>query len=122
MRLLLPEIEDKCRRIAAQAKYRIVILASSPLLGWAAEAGLKVLEMTAGRFPMIAETYLGLRHGPMSFVRNDSLVVCLLSSDPLRRLYEIDLVRELRSKTLGCLVGISGSALNIGSKEYDGLR
>ena len=119
--LLLPDIEDRCCRVTARTKDRIVILASSPLLGWAAEAGLKILEMAGGRFPMIAETYLGLRHGPMSFVGKDSLVVCLLSSDPLRRLYEVDLIRELRSKMLGCLVGITGSVQDVGSSEYDGL-
>jgi tagatose-6-phosphate ketose/aldose isomerase len=121
MHLLLPAIEEKCRHVAARTNERIVVLASSPLLGWAAEAGLKVLEMTGGRFPMIAETYLGLRHGPMSFVRGDSLVVCLLSRDPLRRLYEIDLIRELRSKMLGYLVGITSPEQHFGSDEHDGL-
>ena len=121
MHLLLAAIEEKCRHVAARTNDRIVILASSPLLGWAAEAGLKVLEMTGGRFPMIAETYLGLRHGPMSFVRRDTLVVCLLSRDPLRRLYEIDLIRELRSKMLGYLVGITEPVQYFGSGEQDGL-
>lgn len=106
---LFPIIDEMCRRVAARVNDRIVVLASSPLHGWSAEAGLKVLEMTGGRFPVITETYLGLRHGPMSFLRPDSLVVCLLSSDPLRRMYEVDLIRELRSKMLGCLVGITNS-------------
>jgi tagatose-6-phosphate ketose/aldose isomerase len=46
----------------------------------------------------------------MSFVKADTLVVCLLSSDPLRRLYEEDLIHELRSKKLGYLVGIADPA------------
>jgi tagatose-6-phosphate ketose/aldose isomerase len=104
---LLPEIDRICRRTAASVRDRIVVLSSSPLLGWAREAGLKTMEMAAGRFPLITETYLGLRHGPMSFVRPDTLVLCLLSSDPVRRLYEVDLLRELRSKRIGCLVGIA---------------
>lgn len=104
---LLPEIDRVCRRAAASVRDRIVVLSSSPLLGWAREAGLKMLEMTAGSFPLITETYLGLRHGPMSFVRPDTLVLCLLSSDPVRRLYEEDLLRELRSKKIGYLVGIA---------------
>jgi tagatose-6-phosphate ketose/aldose isomerase len=33
--------------------------------------------------------------------------VCLLSSDSLRRSYEIDLIDELRSKKIGHLVGIA---------------
>jgi tagatose-6-phosphate ketose/aldose isomerase len=107
-RALLPAIEKQCQRIAAGVHDRIVVLSSSPLLGWGKEAGLKILEMTAGRFPVVTETYLGLRHGPMSFLRPDTLVLCLLSSDPTRQLYEMDLVKELRAKKLGYLVGIAG--------------
>ncbi len=112
---LLPEIDRVCHCAAASIRDRIVVLSSSPLLGWAREAGLKMLEMTAGSFPLITETYLGLRHGPMSFVRPDTLVLCLLSSDPVRRLYEADLLRELRSKKIGYLVGIADPT------EADGL-
>ncbi|MGB8535186.1 MAG: hypothetical protein WCD57_02125 [Acidobacteriaceae bacterium] len=107
-RSLLPAIDEGCQRIAAAIRDRIVVLCSSPLQGWGREAGLKILEMTAGHFPVVTETYLGLRHGPMSFLRSDTLVLCLLSSDPTRRLYEVDLVQELRSKKLGYTVGIAG--------------
>ena len=103
---LLPDIDQACRRVADRTRDRIVILSSSPLLGWAREAGLKTLEMTAGHFPVATETHLGLRHGPMSFVQSDTLVLCLLSNDPVRRRYEEDLIRELRAKKLGYVVGI----------------
>jgi tagatose-6-phosphate ketose/aldose isomerase len=106
--LLFDEIDAACRRLSGQAFDRIVVLSSSPLLGWAREAGLKTLEMTSGHFAVVTETFLGLRHGPMSFVKADTLVLCLLSSDPLRRSYELDLVDELRSKKIGYLVGIAG--------------
>ena len=105
-RTLLPTIDQQCRHIAGLVRDRIVVLSSSPLLGWGREAGLKILEMTAGRFPVLIETYLGLRHGPMSFLRADTLVLCLLSSDPMRRLYELDLIHELRSKNIGHVVAI----------------
>jgi tagatose-6-phosphate ketose/aldose isomerase len=103
---LLPDIDRACRRVADRTHDRIVILSSSPLLGWGREAGLKTLEMTAGHFPVITETHLGLRHGPMSFVKPDTLVLCLLSSDQVRRRYEEDLISELREKKIGYLVGI----------------
>jgi tagatose-6-phosphate ketose/aldose isomerase len=45
----------------------------------------------------------------MSFLRADTLVLCLLSSDPVRRLYETDLIHELRSKKLGYSVGIAAA-------------
>jgi tagatose-6-phosphate ketose/aldose isomerase len=110
---MLPAIDEQCSRLAGRVHDRIAILSSSPAVGWAREAALKALEMTAGRFPVLAETYLGLRHGPMSFVRPDTLVLCLLSSDPIRRLYEKDLIDELRSKKLGYVVAI-------GDRERDG--
>jgi tagatose-6-phosphate ketose/aldose isomerase len=104
---LLPELDAAGRLAAARVRDRIVVLSSSPLLGWRREAGLKTLEMTAGRFPLISETYLGLRHGPMSFVTPDTVVLCLLSSHAVHRSYEADLIRELRAKKIGYLVGIA---------------
>ena len=46
----------------------------------------------------IGEPYLGLRHGPMSFLREDTLVLAWLSNDPVRRRYEEDLLAELRQR------------------------
>jgi tagatose-6-phosphate ketose/aldose isomerase len=111
---LLPDIDQACQHAAARIRDRMVVLSSSPLLGWQREAGLKTLEMTVGRFPLLCETYLGLRHGPMSFVTPDTLVLCLLSSDPMRRSYETDLIRELRAKKIGFLVGIADPQESLG--------
>ena len=80
---------------------RAVFLGSHSRFGAAREASLKMLEMTAGRVTTMAETYLGLRHGPMSYVHENTLMVCFLSSDPLLRAYELDLIRELNRKGLG---------------------
>jgi tagatose-6-phosphate ketose/aldose isomerase len=107
---LLPAIDRACEGIAARVSGRLVVLSSSPLVGWAREAALKTLEMTAGHFAVLSETYLGLRHGPMSFVEPDTVLLCLLSADPLRRRYEMDLVGELRAKKIGYLVGIADPA------------
>jgi tagatose-6-phosphate ketose/aldose isomerase len=109
---LLTQIDQACHAAASKVHDRVLFLSSSPLFGWADEARLKVLEMTAGAFPAMAETFLGLRHGPMSFVRKDTLVLALLSNDPVRRLYERDLLKELRAKAIGILVGIAEPAEN----------
>ncbi len=90
---------------------RIVYLASGARLGAARESALKMLEMTAGRVWSMHESYLGLRHGPMSAVHADTLVVCFLSSDPLARAYECDLIRELNRKQLGLAKLIFGAAI-----------
>jgi tagatose-6-phosphate ketose/aldose isomerase len=80
---------------------RVAFLGSGSRVGAAREAALKMLEMTSGRVSTICESYLGLRHGPMSFVGDDTLIVCFLSSDARRRAYEADLVRELDRKGRG---------------------
>ena len=102
----LPGVDAKAAEIARRAPARIVFLASPGLLGAAREAALKVLEMTAGRVVTLAETFLGLRHGPMSFVEPATVVIGFVSSDPGVRRYELDLIRELRAKGRGWIVGI----------------
>jgi len=78
----------------------VVYLGSGCRLGSAREAALKMLEMSAGDTWTLAESYLGLRHGPMSALRPDSLLVAFLSSDPFVRAYELDLLTELDRKGL----------------------
>ena len=103
----LAALDAKAQSIAADSVRRVVVLASAPLMGWAHEAALKILEMTAGQIPVVAETHLGLRHGPMSFLHSDTLVLSLLSSNELSRRYEEDLLAELRAKELGRIIRIS---------------
>ncbi len=91
-------------KIAEVATYefdRVVFLGSGSRLGAARESALKMLEMTAGAVATLCETYLSFRHGPMSFVHEDTLLVCFLSSDEILRAYECDLLRELDQKNLG---------------------
>jgi tagatose-6-phosphate ketose/aldose isomerase len=102
-----PDLDKQADRLASEPMQRVVILGSGLLRALAAEASLKVLEMTAGRTIPLAETFLGLRHGPMSFVTPDTLVLCFLSSSPTRRRYEEDLVGELKQKGLGRIVAIA---------------
>jgi len=103
---LLPYWEEEAERLAKDPPVRAVALASSALMGAAREACLKILELTGGRVAAMAETYLGLRHGPMSFLDAGTLVICFVSSQPALRRYEVDLVRELRAKGLGKLVAL----------------
>jgi tagatose-6-phosphate ketose/aldose isomerase len=90
---------------------RVVFLGSGSRLGAARESSLKVLEMTAGAVATMCHSYLSFRHGPMSFVNEDTLIVCFLSSDPVLRAYESDLIRELDHKKLGRLKVIVGERI-----------
>ncbi len=49
----------------------------------------------------MAETPLGLRHGPLSSVDGQTLFVAFLSNEWRRRGYELDLLREIDRKRLG---------------------
>ena len=90
---------------------RVMFLADGARLGAARESALKMTEMTAGRVMAGCETYLGLRHGPMSAIHPNTLVVCNLASDPVVRAYECDLIRELIDKRLGMAKLIFGEGI-----------
>lgn len=92
---------DTLAKIAAADFRRAVFLGSGSRFAAAREAALKMLELTAGRVTTLCETYLGFRHGPMSYVQDDTLIVCNLSCDSTIRAYELDLLRELDRKKLG---------------------
>lgn len=104
----IDEIDEAARAAAALVDDRVVFLASPVMFGAAREATLKALEMTAGLVAPMAETYLGLRHGPMSFIEADTPVICFLSSDPAVRRYETDLVAELVAKRIGQPFAVGG--------------
>lgn len=87
--------------LAARRFSRVCFIGTGPLQAVAEESALKVLELNAGRIPTLAQSPLGLRHGPMSFVNDETLVVAFLSSDEQRRQYELDLLDELNKKQLG---------------------
>lgn len=97
--------------VASSGFRRAVYLGSGPLLGAARESALKMLEMTAGSVATLSDSYLGFRHGPMSFTHHDTLIVCFLSSRPLLRAYESDLLQELNDKQLGLMKVIVGDAI-----------
>jgi len=92
---------DTLAQVAESGFKRVVYLGSGARYGAAREAALKMLEMTAGRVTSLYESYLGLRHGPMSYIDSNTLVVGFISSDETTRSYETDLLRELSRKRLG---------------------
>jgi tagatose-6-phosphate ketose/aldose isomerase len=108
---LLAHDADRIAEAAARPFSSVVFLASAARAGAAREASLKLLEMTEGRVRTLAETFLGLRHGPMSTVHGDTLIAGFLSSNPVARAYECDLLRELDRKRLGAGKLVAGSSV-----------
>src|SRR5215210_4075515 len=91
---------DAAAALAAGRFKKFCFLGTGALRAVAVESGLKVVELTAGRVYTWSESYLGVRHGPLSAVDAETLVVGLLSGDERRRAYELDLLREVKGKGL----------------------
>jgi tagatose-6-phosphate ketose/aldose isomerase len=108
---LLPRAADEAAKLAKSGFTRVCFLGSGALKATAAESALKVQELTAGRIFTMSQSFLGLRHGPLSFLDQQTLVVAYLASDAGTRSYECDLLRELREKELGVTVAATGFAL-----------
>ena len=100
--------------LAERARRRfdsVVYLGSGCRFGSAREAALKMVEMTGGQIWTMAESFLGLRHGPMAAIGPETLVVAHLSSEPTARAFELDVLRELDRKRLGAGRVIVGCAV-----------
>jgi tagatose-6-phosphate ketose/aldose isomerase len=108
---LLPRAAAAAAKLAKSGFTRVCFLGSGALTGTAAESALKVQELTAGRIFTMSQSFLGLRHGPLSFIDRHTLVVAYLASDERTQAYETDLLRELRDKKLGATIAATGFAL-----------
>lgn len=91
-------ISEFARGLAAVDISRICFLGSGALKAVSDESALKVLEMSGGHYSVMSESFLGLRHGPLSWLGESSMVVGFISSDPDIRQVELGLLREVYDK------------------------
>ncbi len=77
---------------------RIVYLGNGGLQGVARESALKVLELTGGKIAAFYDSATGFRHGPKSLVDGETLIVQFISNHPYTRLYDLDLLKEMRNE------------------------
>lgn len=97
---LLQHHADAIAAFAAEPIEDVCYLGSGAHYGAARESALKMLEMTGGDVRTMAETFLGLRHGPMSALRGETALVAFVSNDAAVRAYELHLLREIADKGL----------------------
>ena len=98
---LMPDASDLARQLAQTGYSRMCFIGAGSLRAVAEESSLKVLEMNAGKIAIIAESPLGLRHGPLSFVNDGNAVGCIpFSKSNPGFAYEIDLLEEISRKKL----------------------
>ena len=97
---LIPSAADLASELAQKRYSRMCFIGAGTLRVVAEESSLKVLELNSGKIATIAQSPLGLRHGPLSFVNEETLLVAYLSSDEQRISYELDLLEEIVHKKL----------------------
>jgi tagatose-6-phosphate ketose/aldose isomerase len=99
-RKFLPAATELAEQVVNEGFSKICFFGSGALHGVAVESALKVLELTAGSIVTFSESFLGSRHGPLSAIDEETLVVGFVSGDDRRRCYELDLLEEIRDKKL----------------------
>ncbi|WP_326717428.1 SIS domain-containing protein [Vagococcus jeotgali] len=87
---------------------RVVYLGSASLGALTREAQLKLLELTAGKVSTSYDTSLGFRHGPKSFVDEQTLVFTFISNDLYTSKYDVDILEEIKGNDIAqSVVGIA---------------
>ncbi|MEO6964936.1 MAG: tagatose-6-phosphate ketose isomerase [Acidobacteriaceae bacterium] len=123
------ESAAECAALLADGPYTSAcFIGSGSMKAVAKESALKLSELTAGRIRTMSESSLGLRHGPLAALNEETLFVCFVSSDHRRQQYEIDLLKGIGNKgvvPVRVAVGIEGSPELRGASEFfvtSGLR
>ncbi len=111
-REFLPRAADSAAALAKNGYTKACFVGSGALRAVAKESALKLLELTAGKTLTMSESVLGLRHGPMAALDQDTLFVCFLSGNRRVQPYERDLLEEIGKKRLvGCRVVVGGDGV-----------
>ena len=95
-------------------------MGSGALTFAARESALKVMELSAGRIPCLWDSILGFRHGPKSFVTDQTHLVVLAGYDTHKTHYERDLIAELKQQFPGARLTVIGPGGDVDVPQPDG--
>lgn len=120
LRKALEKYVPALEAVAQKEFHRAVFLGSAALKGIAEESHLKLQELTDGAVMCTFDSFLGFRHGPKAVVKEDALLVYLLSDDPHVRKYEIDLIRQVNSvNKVAAQVLVSSEPVDVEGVDFD---
>ena len=118
---LLPKFVEHAT--SGDVSARVVFIGTCSQTNAARESALKILELTAGQVPALWECSLDFRHGPRSFVSDNTAVNVFKSSNPHSALYDDDLISEIRTQFPASKITVLGPAgdivLNIAASPDD---
>jgi len=78
---------------------RYVVLGGHESKGFAQESALKMLELTSGKVSTQYDSPMGFRHGPKSFLDENTLVVIIKRNSKSSKLYEEDVFYEIKNSS-----------------------
>ncbi|MCL2130718.1 MAG: SIS domain-containing protein [Treponema sp.] len=106
-----PVMSSMAKKYAALPFDRAVYLASGAFKGIAHEGSLKMMELSNGAVAASFDSAAGFRHGPKTIVKDNTLSLHFISSDPFTAKYDRDLLSELyREKNKNFVLAIAGGA------------
>jgi tagatose-6-phosphate ketose/aldose isomerase len=78
---------------------RYVVLGGHESKGFAQESALKMLELSSGRVSTQYDSPMGFRHGPKSFLNENTLVVIFKRNSIYSSVYEDDIINEIEKSS-----------------------
>ena len=91
-------ISDTAQRITKRNFDRAVYIGSGGFKGLAHEGSLKMMELTNGGVNCSHDSATGFRHGPKTVIKDNTLSLHFISSDPFTARYDMDLLNELNNE------------------------
>ncbi|MGL5330286.1 MAG: SIS domain-containing protein [Peptostreptococcaceae bacterium] len=95
--------EDEIKELINPEFDRVVYLGSGSLCGLTQEAQLKLLELTAGKIATGYDSPMGFRHGPKSFINDNTMIFVFVSNDDYTRKYDLDVLEEIHGDEISKL-------------------
>ena len=101
------ELSVMAQKLAKIPFDRAVYLGSGGGRGLAHEGSLKMMELSNGEVNACFDTAAGFRHGPKTVLKDNTLSLHFISSDPFTAKYDMDLLAEMfREKNKNTIVAI----------------
>ncbi|MGL5312987.1 MAG: SIS domain-containing protein [Peptostreptococcaceae bacterium] len=95
--------EDEIKALINPEFDRVVYLGSGSLCGLTQEAQLKLLELTAGKVATGYDSPMGFRHGPKSFINDNTMIFVFVSNHEYTRKYDLDVLEEINGDKIAKL-------------------
>ncbi|WP_297134800.1 SIS domain-containing protein [Terrisporobacter sp.] len=111
--------KDEIHELINKDFNRVVYLGSGGLGGLTQEAQLKLLELTAGKIATGYDSSMGFRHGPKSFIDENTLIFVFVSNDEYTRKYDLDVLEEINGDKIAkltCAISVENEA------DFSGIR